>query len=307
MQSSDNKLILTDKIKEEVCDFWLKFTENWNELNEMLFYANELQCSKVLDYCYFISSKTMKDYLDYEITIGEVNRMECKENPKLVELYISPKLNINNVKLMEYMVSKAPKLKNLAVIKYRAYNSKDALIDSIQYKDFTAKYEDFGCQHFISISAETKQPLVNLVIFVHKPLADLILEKRKVTIVDPDIPDSKPFVIEKWLTTNLDILYCYLLNVVGEYNLIHNTGYIEFLPEGDPLISEGSVFTELNDLKAAYDLLEGNLISKCQTCCRKKHQCRLLRCSKCKLVLYCSIECQKTDFETHKLFCKLAN
>jgi hypothetical protein len=81
---------------------------------------------------------------------------------------------------------------------------------------------------------------------------------------------------------------------------------VEFLPEGDPLIAEGSIFTELSDLRGKITLLEkmtGDDILICNTCDRKQYQAKLLVCSKCKQTKYCCKTCQKIDYPTHKKFC----
>ena len=36
--------------------------------------------------------------------------------------------------------------------------------------------------------------------------------------------------------------------------------------------------------------------------CKNKTLCQI--CSKCRLIGYCSIECQRDDFETHKIICE---
>ena len=51
---------------------------------------------------------------------------------------------------------------------------------------------------------------------------------------------------------------------------------------------------------------EGKL--KCESCKRTKPMSgtRLLRCSRCKITTYCSADCQKSDWGSHKLNCKPA-
>lgn len=43
----------------------------------------------------------------------------------------------------------------------------------------------------------------------------------------------------------------------------------------------------------------------CNAC--KKEDTELLRCGKCKQSYYCNIDCQKQDWATHRINCKLPN
>jgi len=288
---------ITAEIKEAVSSLWQEVVLNWTYIYNLLNSSSHIERNKMLELFYRLSGELITKYIDYEFTIGEVNRVYFPEANKLVELYISPKLLLKNVSIMEYVVSKAPNLPNLQIIKYRTYNIKDELISSIEYKNITTNYDDFGCQYFNGIN-DKKEALLNLVIYVKNPLAEQILKKREVTFIDDSKTETK---LLKWLPTETNAIDLFLLNMIGEYNLIHRTGYIEFLPEGDPLITPGSVFTELSDLKGAYELLNTN--SKCHVCNRYTWQKPMLHCSKCKDTIYCGQVCQKIDFHNHKLFC----
>ncbi len=108
----------------------------------------------------------------------------------------------------------------------------------------------------------------------------------------------------KWLPTKTNVVDILLVNIIGEYNLIHRTGYIEFLPEGDALIAAGSLFTELSDLQGAYTILDKTMNTQiCQVCTRRDYQIHLMQCSKCKKTKYCCRECQVIDYPTHKKLC----
>ena len=44
----------------------------------------------------------------------------------------------------------------------------------------------------------------------------------------------------------------------------------------------------------------------CGNCAKSKHEigdCKMMKCGKCKLLQYCSVECQKADWAVHKLTC----
>lgn len=301
---------------------WVKFYEtlssNWEVIYNTLIkpcqtetFNGEL-ASNALNLINALATTSLTKYVDFEYTIGEINRIPFDEAKSQIELYISPKLLIHNVKIMElgYSIGKkyANKLHNLTIVKYRAASTD--LIDCIEYKDFTANYSDFGCQAFHSISSETNLPIVNLVILVKQPLASTLLEKRVVVCENKsphaDIP-AKPITLEKWLPKRTQVIDLILLNVIGEYNLIHNTGYIEFLPEDDPLITQESVFNETSDLKNEYELLITNKMKKyliCAVCNRSSNIVDMLRCSKCKTTHYCGNLCQLIDFPSHKKYCK---
>ncbi len=52
---------------------------------------------------------------------------------------------------------------------------------------------------------------------------------------------------------------------------------------------------------------ERSLGTKCFGCNKNKDQCgKLNRCGGCQVISYCCKDCQKSDWEEHKLFCKIA-
>jgi hypothetical protein len=310
-------------------NFWQKLADNWKDIynniiskseKEYNIFAHqgdnkESQKTKLENILFYINSllcDELKKYIEIEYTIGEINRTYYNTKyDNIVELYISPKLKKENIIYMNklydaYIVNQREKsdiykkLEYLTVVKYKAYNIKDALIEDINYDNYIIKYDDFGSQTFIGYNEE-KLPVLNLVLYVKKPICDRILKKKKISVI---MPDGSTSDVEKWLpheTTAFDII---LLNIVGEYNFIHNIGYIEFLPEGDPLISEGSIFTELNDIRKQLLLLEKiKNINICSVCDRRELQKNILMCSKCKKIKYCGYNCQTIDYKTHKTFC----
>ncbi|EON63549.1 hypothetical protein W97_02777 [Coniosporium apollinis CBS 100218] len=50
----------------------------------------------------------------------------------------------------------------------------------------------------------------------------------------------------------------------------------------------------------------GEIPRLCTNCDKSETELELKRCGKCKVVLYCSPECQKADWKTHKRFCRPA-
>lgn len=298
-------------VSSSVRYFWDQFIVFWDELHILITGGHEQRIQALELINGLLTEEDFKN-IQIELTLGEVNRNAFPNSSQLVELYISPRLLKKNIPLMEEYYAARPNLLNLSVYKYRAYNVNDPIIDDIEYTQtdtmpgYTAKYTDFGYQSSTGYDAETKQPVLNLVIYVKKPIADIILRKKKVTFTDPQNPSAEPITMEKWLpqdSTAVDVL---LLNVLGEHHLVNDIGYIEFLPDGDPLIADGSVFCELSDLKGDIKLLESSLrneVRRCKTCDRHQRQSNIHVCSRCKKALYCSVGCQKKDYPNHKKRC----
>lgn len=298
-------------------NFWQKLADNWRDIynNIISTVKKNDQSDKLNNILYLLNlllGDDLQKYIELEFTIGEINRTYYNSKyENIIELYISPKLKKENIIHMDNIYKEYiqhqnqrtniyKKLENLSVIKYKAYNIKDALFEEIKYNDYIIKYYDFGIQTFIGYNEE-KMPVLNLIIFVKKPLCDKILKKKKINVV---MPDGSISDIEKCLPHETNAFDFIFNNIIGEYNFIHNIGYVEFLPEGDPLIAEGSIFTELNDIRKELVLLENiKNINICSVCGRRELQKNILMCSKCKKTKYCGYICQTIDYKTHKMFC----
>lgn len=294
-----------------VAHFWDQFGKFWPQLHELIMGSPEQRVHALELINGLLTEEDFKK-IQIEMTLGEVNRNPFPGSDKLVELYISPRLLKNNIQLMEEYYNARLTLPNLAVFKYRAYNTNDPLIENVVYPktdtmpEYTANYTDIGYQSSTGYDAETKKPMLNLVIYMKKPLADVILRKKKVTFTNPADPAADPITLEKWLPQESTAVDLFLLNVLGEHHLVNDVGYIEFLPDGDPLIANGSVFCELSDLKGDIKLLEASLrneVIKCKVCDRHQRQGVIQACSRCKKATYCSVRCQKKDYSTHKKRC----
>lgn len=282
---------------EHVQSFWDSLERQWPIIYEAIVEGNEADQRRVLDLLHFFAGPHK---LDFEFTLGEVNRVTFEEAKKTVELYISPKLLKENVPIMEAFYAARRPLPNLKVLKYRSYNAKDPLIATVEYPDYTYQYTDFGCQAYTAVGDDKKQ-IVNLVIYVRKEAAQKLLKQKEVTFVSPDGTETKML---KWLPADVNVVDVLLVNIIGEYNLIHRTGYIEFMPEGDPLIANGSIFTELADMRTAYTNLDKFIKQpQCSVCGRLSYQCEISSCGRCRKTKYCSKTCQIVDFPTHKTLC----
>jgi len=297
--------------------FWISLENQWHIIYEAISNGSDEDRQRVLQLLHYFAGD-ISEFLDFEITLGEINRIvfEIDKIPTnhIVELYISPKLSKDNIEHMEQLYNARRPIKSLHTFKYRSYNAKDPMIARIDYPEVTYEYNDFGCQTFNSID-ENKKPIVNIVLYVKNPAAKTLLKQKEITFIetgkatDNKAGDGKAVEkkIVKWLPTESNVVDVLLLNIIGEYNLIHRTGYIEFIPEGSDC-SEAVVFTELADLKPAYVALDKlGRIRCCTTCTRKDYQCKLLRCSKCRNVYYCSEVCQALDFKVHRRICSTHN
>lgn len=296
-----------------ITHFWSQFSTFWPQLYELIRGSPEQRVHALELINGLLTAEDFKA-VQIEMTYGEINRNAFPCAKDLVELYISPRLLKTNVNLVEQYYQARPTLPNLAVYKYRAYNPSDPLIENVVYPatettpEYTANYTDLGYQSSTGYDGETKKPMLNLVIYVKKPLADIILRKKKVTFTNPADASAEPIIMEKWLPQESTVVDLFLLNVLGEFHLVNDIGYIEFLPDGDPLIANGSVFCELADLRGDVKLLESSLRAEplhCKVCSRHQRQGNISSCSKCKTSTYCSVMCQRLDFPKHKLRCKV--
>ena len=296
-------------IEKKIVNFWADICDNWDSIYKSLINGVYADHVRVLNLFNYLIGDLIKR-IDIEITIGELNRLNFKEAAKIVEVYISPKLLIDNVFIVELFYSKgiATLPTNMQLFKYRSYNIKMPIINQIEYDLHTFAYSDFGCQHFEGVNEE-KKSIINIVLFVKRESADKLLTKKEVTFVLPDKTEQK---LIKWIPTKSNIIDILLVNIIGEYNLVHRTGYIEFLPEGDPLIQNNSVFTELSDLREVYKILDkkeqsfnnNQKYSICATCMRRWYQGNMFVCTRCKNEFYCGKICQIIHFHTHKKICK---
>ena len=292
-------MLSDEEITRHTNAFWVSLARQWEIIYRALMYGNDNDRTNSLNLINFFAGPLV-DHLDFELTVGEFNRVPFEQAENQIELYISPKLLQVNVPIMEKLYNKAIPLPNLSVFKYRSYNPKDPLISMIEYKTDKFSYDEFGCQSF-HILDDTK-PIINIVIYVKKAAAEKLLRKKKVTFADSE---KKDLQIEKWLPVGTNVIDILLVNIIGEYNLIHNVGYIEFLPEGDPLIAGGSVFTELGDLRAEFASLDRqHRTQHCLTCGRSQYQTMLSRCTVCGTAYYCGKMCQRIDWPVHKKICK---
>lgn len=281
--------------------FWEKLSQYWDKLYAAIKDGTIEQRARCLEIINGFLTEEQFKKVEIELTIGEVNRVSMPHAKDLVEMYISPRLRKENLPVVEELYKAKKSIPNLRVMKYRAYNPNSEIIASVEHEDFTTKYEDFGCQ-IIKEYDEEKKPIISIILHVKKRIADKFLVKKPITFV---YPDGKKKTEDKLVPNGPSVIDLFLTNVLGEYNLVNHVGAIEFLVEGDPIIANGSIFTELADLRQeilAIEKLRG--IRTCANCSKREYQCHLSKCTRCYKISYCSKECQIANWSIHKHVCQ---
>ena len=108
-----------DEIDQYTSDFWNKLEQEWSMIHKTLIHGSDKDRENILNMLNIFASK-LREYLDFEITVGEINRIFFKNN-EIIELYISPRLLKDNIKYMNALYNKRKPLNNLQVFKYRSY------------------------------------------------------------------------------------------------------------------------------------------------------------------------------------------
>jgi hypothetical protein len=279
--------------------FWKKFSPEWDEIYAKLMSKNRESIDKM--FCYVCDMLgNLHKYIALEFTIGCINNISYSSSENQVELYVSPLLLKSNEKIMNKFINLAPPLSNLTIVKYKCFNIKDDIIKTISSNDVLYSISDFRYQVH-SAQDESKKLMYNLVITVPDTVAKTLLAKKKIQYIDKQ---QKTNIIEKWLPTNTDVIPTLLTNLIGEYNMIHKIGYIEFLPESDPLYDSRSEFLQMESLRNLINTcVKFDMTSTCNLCGRMSYQKNIYKCSACMKTKYCTKLCQVLDFSTHKLFC----
>lgn len=286
-------------ITREAKQFWKSIDYLWNLLYQQILREDNNVLFVINNYL----PKIFRNKIDIEIAYTEINGKYSENHKNLVTIYISPLLNKENIKYMETLYNNRVALPNLLVAKYRIYNPESPEIKNIEYNDGNIfNISDFGFQHTISYSAETKLQLIDLVICVKKSVANKTLTKKEITFVNPENKSTSSRDV--WIEDKYHPIDVILLNTIGEYNLIHNVGYIEILPEDDPVLLPNSKFLEMSELKNYIKLVSNEKnIKKCNYCDHTINQLELFSCEKCNKTLYCCRLCQNADSKNHKNIC----
>ena len=67
--------------------------------------------------------------------------------------------------------------------------------------------------------------------------------------------------------------------------------------------SESPVTSPDSELDSDCDCMDANDQEFCANCFRQPPDCTLKRCTRCLLSYYCSVRCQREDWQDHKLAC----
>jgi hypothetical protein len=292
-------LIPWSKTHPDVVSYWTNVVSAWPQLYPKIF---STEGKSILNYLQSLLPESMSDKIELELLFGEMNKQELPAFVNEVELYISPRHTVTSIPIMQALYEGFPGLQHLHVCKYKTYHPQDQLIAEIDFGAFKASYDDFGFQGSFGYTEE-KKPVMNITIVVNQPLASKILEKRQVWFKNPNTQQTTSREI--WASRTSNAIDLFLLNILGEYNLIHHIGYIELLPSDDPLITDDSVFTELSDIKKSIELIISQYHYKsCNYCCHNELQTDMKICSNCNIINYCSMVCQKADWKNHKINCQ---
>lgn len=282
--------------------FWQLLSKNWPHLYMQFILGKDSA---------YESLSTINSYLKelggdihekiiIDASINEINNQELPAYNNTIELYISPKINKDNIALMESFYKNRIPLENCMVSKYRAYHPNDKLISNIDFQSFQISYDDIGYSGSVGYD-EHKKPVLNIILVIKDTIAKHILEKKTVSFVNPI--DNKKSSREIWMQTNHTPVEIFLINVIGEYNLLNHIGYIELFPSDDLMVVNNS-FTELIDCKKQLDIvLKHRNLPECHYCQHNSLQTDLYNCARCKKVKYCGRKCQLADYATHKSIC----
>jgi len=298
----DKNILVTD-----IKNFWDKIKIQWDQLYSLF----KIDPINVLYNINNMLSESLQSLIEIDATMNEINRQKLDIYNKYIELYISPKINQNNIPIMQLIYQFKPDLPYLTVACYKPYHPSDDIIDKLDFNDFQVSYKDFGFQS--SYGYRDGKPVLNLIIVIKKSIADYIIKKHQISFKRNkthengqilSISGSNTPVREAWLPTENNTIIIYLLNIIGEYHLLNHIGYIELLPEDDPLIQKDSKFLELVDIKKQLQVILPHWQHKyCQYCQHCDLQVKLYKCARCQ-IRYCSRICQQAHWKIHKQLCK---
>lgn len=289
-------------------NFWEDLHSKWDQAYPYLLQGIP-ECIQLIQ---GLLPANINQYVEFEYSYGTINQQPISRARGLIEIYISPKRLRSNIPVMKALyagylkyTTKTP-IDNLFVSCYRGYHESNPLIEDLDFTDFKVNYLDFGCQISPCIlnTESASRPGLNLVIKVKQPTADRILKKETIQFKKDDDTTSRSV----WMPTCI-APDAFLLNIIGEANLLNYIGYIEYLHEDDVTkLDEQSEtpaeFYELYDIKKHIDfLLTSYSNKKCAYCQHSTLQCDLKKCSACSTTYYCSRICQVSDWKMHKTMC----
>ena len=281
--------------------FWSKFIPYFGDLQRILLSSDERAKYTALEHVNGFLGP-LKSFVELELSYGEINRQPYDTHKNLICLYLSAKTLQVNVEHVNELYRTRPDLLNLLVIKYRAYHPLDEIPPALPINaDQTLTIEDLAFHDSVSYdSAIDSKPTarLNLVIVIKQPKADLVLKKKTIRFRDTqEAKDTKERMV--YLPANL-VVDQFLLSIIGEYNLIHHIGYIEFLPSDDPLVSK-SEFLPVDEIRDSLELIiKQKNYDRCNYCQMLSLQVHLeTHGAECP-IKHCSKECRDADTNHYK-------
>jgi len=280
--------------------FWLKLKDGWAQIRHYVLTQQPNIIQNIMKNILSFLSENISEYIGLELTYNEVNGQHLESFKGYIELYISPAHKLDNISVMKALYAKRLELPNLLVSCYRPFHIKDPLIQDIEYADFKASYDNFGYQGSMAQyrSNDGKLlPILNIVILVKAPICDKLLKKTTMTFENEKTR-------EVYIPNEYDAIERFLINAIGEYNILHHVGYIEFISENDEKYVPTGTFTELSDIRKDITLIINHMrYKKCNYCDHNELQTKLYKCVRCQTTLYCSKQCQIANWENHRRLC----
>lgn len=252
----------------------------------------------------------LESIIAFEATIGRVNNIYMKDQfesnkkqaklldklDKRIELYISPKLSMDNLEALDHIYKDAIEVfqpligDELGIYKYRVFCEKDPFVESVEIPSesglISLTSNDIGIQHQLGYD-DQKNMRIHLIIGILKPKAEQVLKPVEIK--------HEGKVYNKWLPRDTQLIEIFLLNAMGEYAMTNIIGYLEFMP-----VDDLDNFEPL-DLVRTITMVDN---TKCNICRRKKFQVeKLFKCSRCNKTIYCSPVCQLLGWPEHSKLC----
>jgi hypothetical protein len=293
--------------------FWTRVHLAWDTILQMLTTSD----TKVVYLINNLLPEPIKDKIEIEITYNTINKQEVNGAQNVCEFYISPLFSKNNIAIMKALYhassildSLVPRI-NYIVNCFRAYHEKDDLLESLQHESgYVVNYDDFAYQSHIQLVQNDNLQFttkLNIIVSVNDDTAQHVLTKKEIQFIEEQT--GRQSSRTTWLPENNNGISLFLLNILGEANMMNYINSIEFLPKSEveklEKTEEGTQFRELSDLRNDMQLLlKQQNVKLCCYCSKTSIQSVLLQCSKCKSVHYCSVVCQRANWKLHKTICK---
>ncbi len=315
--------------------------------------SNPYSVLKMLNFLSERLPEEIRKHVVFACTSGMINQIELDDGKDIITFHISPIGNEANLVIVDHIYNKLtasnihPKI---MFAKYLPYNFNNEIKESIEFevgtddinfnlslnetnissdqnkRTYKLNYKQLGfCSNIGLKSTPTgTRRVVNLIICVDKSIADVVLEKKTVVFENEK---SREVWFPKEFNGKIPLMDM-VVEVVGEYNLIHHVGYMEFLNSAElhnikyaDIIGRDSSdvpknldttmnkvnFYEISDIRKDLDIVVKDYgYKQCTHCSVYDIQMKLFECEKCKtknVTYYCSNLCQRLHYPIHKVRC----